>query len=155
MSLCNTSGPIGDDHRLYRLPGQFQQGQCVDWPCFINGRGGITSWGSNSNGQNGLTGSILSGVGMVFTFLDWYRSTDNGGTGIHTTLMEKCKGNSIISGYKQVWHYLIMVKYHWGYGGHGQSGDLLQIEVMQDVVVHTRSIFGYKYINSHIERYKN
>ena len=31
MSLCNTSGPIGDDHRLYRLPGQFQQGQCVDW----------------------------------------------------------------------------------------------------------------------------
>ena len=54
MSLCNTSGPIGDDHRLYRLPGQFQQGQCVDWACFINGRGGITSWGSNSNGQNGL-----------------------------------------------------------------------------------------------------
>ena len=126
MSLCNTSGPIGDDHRLYRLPGQFQQGQCVDWPCFINGRGGITSWGSNSNGQNGLNqGSILSGVGMVFPFLDWYRSTDNGGTGIHTTPDgEVPKAIQLLSGYETGMALFNNGEvYHWGYGGHGQSGD--------------------------------
>ena len=126
MSLCNTSGPIGDDHRLYRLPGQFQQGQCVNWPCFINGRGGITSWGSNSNGQNGLNqGSILSGVGMVFPFLDWYRSTDNGGTGIHTTPdgeVPKCI--QLLSGYETGMALFNNGEiYHWGYGGHGQNGD--------------------------------
>ena len=126
MSLCNTSGPIGDDHRLYRLPGQFQQGQCVDWPCFINGRGGITSWGSNSNGQNGLNqGSILSGVGMVFPFLDWYRSTDNGGTGIHTTPDgEVPKAIQLLSGYETGMALFNNGEvYHWGYGGHGQNGD--------------------------------
>ena len=126
MSLCNTSGPIGDDHRLYRLPGQFQQGQCVNWPCFINGRGGITSWGSNSNGQNGLNqGSILSGVGMVFPFLDWYRSTDNGGTGIHTTPDgEVPKAIQLLSGYETGMALFNNGEiYHWGYGGHGQNGD--------------------------------
>ena len=126
MSLCNTSGPIGDDHRLYRLPGQFQQGQCVNWPCFINGRGGITSWGSNSNGQNGMNqGNILSGVGMVFPFLDWYRSTDNGGTGIHTTPDgEVPKAIQLLSGYQTGMALFNNGEvYHWGYGGHGQSGD--------------------------------
>ena len=126
MSLCNTSGPIGDDHPLYRLPGQFQQGQCVDWPCFINGRGGITSWGSNSNGQNGLNqGSVLTGVGMTFPFNDWYRSTDNGGSGVHTTPDgEVPKAIQLLSGYETGMALFNNGEvYHWGYGGHGQSGD--------------------------------
>ncbi len=126
MALCNENGPIGDDHPLYRLPGQFQQAQCVDWPCFINGRGGITSWGSNSNGQNGQNqGSILTGVGMVFPFLDWYRSTDNGGSGIHTTPDgEVPKAIQLLSGYEVGMALFNNGEvYHWGYGGHGQNGD--------------------------------
>ena len=126
MALCNENGPIGDDHPLYRLPGQFQQAQCVNWPCFINGRGGITSWGSNSNGQNGQDqGSILTGVGMVFPFLDWYRSTDNGGSGIHTTPDgEVPKAIQLLSGYEVGMALFNNGEvYHWGYGGHGQNGD--------------------------------
>ena len=126
MSLCNTSGPIGDDNKYYRLPGQFQQAQCYNWPCFINGRGGITSWGSNSNGQNGINqGSVMMGVGMTFPFNDWYRSTDNGGSGIHTTPDgEPPKALQLISGYESGMALFNNGEiYHWGYGGHGQSGD--------------------------------
>ncbi len=126
MALCNENGPIGDDHPLYRLPGQFQQANCYNWPCFINGRGSITSWGSNSNGQNGLeTGSVMTGVGMVFPFLDWYRSTDNGGSGIHTTPDgEPPKAIQLLSGYEVGMALFNNGEiYHWGYGGHGQNGD--------------------------------
>ena len=126
MALCNENGPIGDDHPLYRLPGQFQQANCVNWPCFINGRGSITSWGSNSNGQNGLeSGSVMTGVGMVFPFLDWYRSTDNGGSGIHTTPDgEPPKAIQLLSGYEVGMALFNNGEiYHWGYGGHGQNGD--------------------------------
>ena len=126
MSLCNTNGPIGDDNKYYRLPGQFQQANCVNWPCFINGRGGITSWGSNSNGQNGINqGSVLMGVGMTFPFTDWYRSTDNGGSGVHTTPDgEPPKALQLISGYESGMALFNNGEiYHWGYGGHGQSGD--------------------------------
>ena len=126
MALSNEEGPIGDDNKYYRLPGQFQQSQCYNWPCFINGRGSITSWGSNSNGQNGLNqGSILTGVGMVFPFLDWYRSGDNGGSGIHTTPDgEVPKAIQLISGYESGMALFNNGEvYHWGYGGHGQSGD--------------------------------
>jgi len=126
MSLCNTSGPLGDDNKYYRLPGQFQQANCVNWPCFINGRGGITSWGSNSTGQAGLyIDGVLSGVGMTFPFLDWYRSSDNGGSGIHTTPdKETPKAIQLISGYECGMALFNNGEiYHWGYGGQGQSGD--------------------------------
>ena len=126
MSLCNTSGPIGDDNKYYRLPGQFQQANCYNWPCFINGRGSITSWGSNSTGQNGINqGSVLMGVGMTFPFNDWYRSGDNGGSGIHTTPDgEPPKALQLLSGYETGMALFNNGEiYHWGYGGHGQSGD--------------------------------
>ena len=38
---------------------------------------------------------------MVLPFLDWYRSTDNGGTGIHTTPDgEMLKAIQLLSGYQ-------------------------------------------------------
>ena len=61
----------------------------------------------------------------ILTFNDWYRSTDNGGSGVHTALDgEVRKGNSIASGYETGMALFNNGEVsRWGYGGHGQNGD--------------------------------
>ena len=49
---------------------------------------------------------------MTFPFTDWYRSTDNGGSGIHTTPDgEPPKAIQLISGYETGMALFTMAKY--------------------------------------------
>lgn len=124
VGLIN-QGPLGDDNRYYRLAGQNPHFQCVNHGIFIGGTGTVWSWGSNSTGQNGFNHDLATGNQMSFSFYDWYRSTDNGGTGVHTTPDgETPRVIQIEGGYSACMALMNNGEvYHWGYGGHGQSGD--------------------------------
>lgn len=124
MSLIN-NGPIGDDNKYYRLSGQRTSRHCINWPVFLGGTGNIWTWGSNSNGQNGFNHDFMTATQMSFNHYDWWRSTDNGGTGVHTTPDgEVPKVIQIEGGYQSGMCLMNSGEvYHWGYGGHGQSGD--------------------------------
>jgi alpha-tubulin suppressor-like RCC1 family protein len=124
MSLIN-NGPIGDDNKYYRLSGQRTSRHCVNWPVFLGGTGNIWTWGSNSTGQNGFNHSFMTATQMSFNHYDWWRSTDNGGTGVHTTPDgEVPKVIQIEGGYESGMCLMNSGEvYHWGYGGHGQNGD--------------------------------
>ena len=37
------------------------------------------------HGQNGMDQTFMTATQMSFSHYDWWRSTDNGGTGVHTT----------------------------------------------------------------------
>lgn len=125
IALANRDGVIGQNERWYRKYGHHNGKNVVDWPCFIDGSGNIKSWGSTSTGQNGVISAQRVATGMTFTFHDWYRSTDNGGTGIHTTpdgQVPKCI--QLEAGYSSGMALFNNGEvYHWGYGGHGQQGD--------------------------------
>ena len=58
-------------------------------------------------------------------FYDWWRSSDNGGTGIHTTPDGKPpRAIQMEHGYGYTMALFNNGEvYHWGYGGHGQTGD--------------------------------
>lgn len=120
-------GMVGGDEGPYdTLGGNTNSRSTVDWECFIDGTGNIKSWGSNSNGQNGLNFSNMgTATGMVFPFLDWYRSTDNGGSGVHSTPDgEMPKVVQLVAGYQRAMALFNNGEvYSWGYGGHGQNGD--------------------------------
>ena len=120
-------GMVGGDTGKYDLKGGNTNARTtVDWECFIDGTGGIKSWGSNSNGQNGLNlGNMGTASGLVFPFLDWYRSTDNGGSGVHSTPDgEMPKVVQLVAGYQRGMALFNNGEvYSWGYGGHGQNGN--------------------------------
>lgn len=124
MSLIN-NGPIGDDNKYYRLSGQRTSRHCVNWPVFLGGTGNIWTWGSSSTGQNGFNHDFMTATQMSFNHYDWWRSTDNGGTGVHTTPDgEVPKVIQIEGGYGTGMCLMNSGEvYHWGYGGHGQNGD--------------------------------
>ena len=124
MSLIN-NGPIGDDNKYYRLSGQRTSRHCVNWPVFLGGTGNIWTWGSSSNGQNAFNHDFMTGTQMSFNHYDWWRSTDNGGTGVHTTPDgEVPKVIQVEGGYQSGMCLMNSGEvYHWGYGGHGQNGD--------------------------------
>lgn len=125
ISLANRDGPIGEYKRAYRKYGHHNAKTVSDWPCFIDGAGGIKTWGSAVTGQNGVINAQRAATSMVFPFLDWYRSTDNGGSGIHSTpdgQVPKCI--QLEAGYECGMALFNNGEvYHWGYGGHGQNGD--------------------------------
>lgn len=125
--LSNWQGGIINDNNVYYQKGDnIARMQVVDLNSFIDGNGGIKSNGSNSNGQSGFNaGGIFVMSSVVFPFLDWYRSTSNGGTGVHSTPdndVPKCI--QIQHGYQSGLAVFNNGEiYHWGYGGHGQNGD--------------------------------
>ena len=124
VSLMN-NGPLGDDNKYYRLSGQRTSRHCVDWAAFHGGTGNVWSWGSSSTGQNGMDQTFMTATQMSFSHYDWWRSTDNGGTGVHTTPDgEVPKIIQIEGGYESGMALMNSGElYHWGYGGHGQTGD--------------------------------
>ena len=124
VSLIN-NGPLGDDNKYYRLSGQRTSRHCLDWPVFHGGTGNIWSWGTSSTGQNGMDQTFMTATGLSFSHYDWWRSTDNGGTGVHTTPDgEVPKIIQIEGGYESGMALMNSGElYHWGYGGHGQNGD--------------------------------
>ena len=124
VSLMN-NGPLGDDNKYFRLSGQRTSRHCVDWPAFHGGTGNVWSWGSASTGQNGFNQTFMTATQMSFSHYDWWRSTDNGGTGVHTTPDgEVPKIIQLEGGYESGMALMNSGElYHWGYGGHGQSGD--------------------------------
>ena len=124
VSLIN-NGPLGDDNKYYRLAGQRTSRHCVDWPVFHGGTGNIWFWGSASTGQNSSNQTFMTATQMQFNHYDWWASTDNGGTGVHTTPDgEVPKVIQLEGGYESGMALMNSGEvYHWGYGGHGQSGD--------------------------------
>ena len=76
---------LGDDNKYYRLSGQRTSRHCVDWATRYGGTGNMWSWGSSSTGGNGMDQTFMTATQMSFSHYDWWRSTDNGGTGVHTT----------------------------------------------------------------------
>ena len=119
-------GMVFDNNPYYQKGDNYARGQFVDWNAFIDGNGNVKSNGSNSNGQSGFNrGTMFILSSIPFAFLDWYRSTDNGGTGVHSTPDGKePKCIQLIGGYQTgVAVFNNGEIYHWGYGGHGQNGD--------------------------------
>lgn len=119
-------GIIGDNNKYYQKPGQCSRRTCVNSPQFINGAGNLTSWGSDSGGQNAVTrDGMQGGITLKFDFYDWWRSTDNGGTGVHSTPDGKIP--KVIQAEEGYQSGMVLMNsgevYHWGYSGHGQHGN--------------------------------
>jgi alpha-tubulin suppressor-like RCC1 family protein len=96
--------------------------QGVNVETFIDGIGGIRAWGNNHSGLN--YGNMGTATSLVFPFLDWYRSTDNGGAGVHTTPDGNMpKAVQVINCYNRGMALFNNGEvYSWGYAGHGQNG---------------------------------
>lgn len=125
--LPNFRGGMMNDNSLhYRLGDNYQMSQMVDHLSFIDGNGAAKHWGSNNgSGSPHNTGNIFVASSATFHHYDWWRSTDNGGTGVHTTPDGKIpKVIQIVQGYNTImWLMNSGECYHAGYGGNGQSGD--------------------------------
>jgi len=116
---------LGMDNPTRRLGNNYQKYEAHNFPTYLGGRGNIMVQGSSSTGQNAHNQTMMTMTNVNFPFLDWYRSTDHGGTGVHNT--PDGKAPKVIKyqvGYETG---LVLMNngevYHWGYGGHGQSGD--------------------------------
>lgn len=123
VSLWNR-GPVGDDNPYYRLPGQHTYRTCVNNGGFHNGVGNTWEWGSSGN-NNAYSHDFGTATQRVFPHYDWWRSTDNGGSGVHSTpdgeIPKIIQRESTYQGH--LWLMNSGEVYHGGYGGHGQNGD--------------------------------
>ena len=123
IALANRDGVIGEYNRYYRKYGHYAGRECVNYATFIDGSGGIKTWGAGSN--NGAVSDSGVATNMVFHFLDWYRSTDNGGTGVHSTpdnQIPKCI--QLETGYNSGMALFNNGElYHWGQGTEGEGGN--------------------------------
>lgn len=125
VQLAN-KGIIGDQNVYY------QKG----YPCqttgysnrYINAVGNVIYHGTStasSGGWNNGDYAADSKVIITFPFYDWYRSTSNGGSGVHSTPDNEPPRCIQI---EQGWSYGLALMnsgevFHWGYGGNGENGD--------------------------------
>jgi alpha-tubulin suppressor-like RCC1 family protein len=93
---------------------------------FITQNGAWRSWGTNNTQVmgNNLTYGPHSATTSFF-FNDWFRSTSNGGAGVHSTPDNKIPRVVQVEG---GWDFKLVLfnngeVYHLGYGGNGESGD--------------------------------
>ncbi len=125
LEIANHDKVIGSELLSRSKTGQFPGTYSVNWFGWINGRGGVMVIGSNSTSGNGTNQNHNTATNLAFPFLDWYRSTDHGGTGVHKTpdgQVPKCI--QLVQGYNTGMALFNNGEvYHWGYGGHGQNGD--------------------------------
>jgi len=123
ISLSNRDGVIGEFNRYYRKYGHYAGKNVINHMTYIDGSGGIKTMGSSSN--NGVVSDQNVMTNMTFPFLDWYRSTDNGGTGVHSTpdgQVPKCIQLEI--GYNAGMALFNNGElYHWGFGTNGENGN--------------------------------
>ena len=124
VSLANR-GPVFTDNKYERLGPERTFRGSLNVPGFIGGTGNAWLWGSNSTGGNAFNHDLMTGRQLTFHHYDWWRSTDNGGTGPHTTPDgEIPKIIQLELGYTCGMALMNSGElYHWGYGGHGQNGD--------------------------------
>lgn len=93
---------------------------------FISTNGQCVTWGGNSSGSLGFAGYTFHNHqnALTFNFLDWFRSTSNNGTGVHSTpdnqmpraiqWEKSSSGNCVLFNNGEV--------YAWGNGGLGENG---------------------------------
>ena len=100
---------------------------CYDRSGFITQNGQWRTWGySSSQSHPSYYGSVgPHSETFSFYFNDWFRSTSNGGAGVHATPDNKIpRVVQVESGYD--WWCILFNNgevYHGGYGGNGESGD--------------------------------
>jgi alpha-tubulin suppressor-like RCC1 family protein len=92
----------------------------------INYLGQAISFGADSSGSNGFGGGYTNHQNVLtFPFYDWFRSTSNGGVGLHSTpdnnmpriiqWERSSSGNTVLMNSGEV--------FAWGYGGNSDNGD--------------------------------
>lgn len=93
---------------------------------FISTNGQCVTWGGNASGSLGFAGFTYHNHqnALTFNFLDWFRSTSNNGTGLHSTpdnqmpraiqWEKSSSGNCVLFNNGEV--------YSWGFGGNGENG---------------------------------
>lgn len=94
---------------------------------YVSRNGQCITWGTGENSSLGVIDNSQSSAALTitFTYYDWWRSTSNGGTGVHSTpdnqvprviQWEKCYSrNLVLMNSGEV--------FSWGYGGNGENGD--------------------------------
>jgi YD repeat-containing protein len=94
---------------------------------YISNNGQCMTWGTGETSSLGMLDNTQCSavMNLTFTFYDWWRSTSNGGTGVHSTpdgqtprvlQWEKSyNGNTVLMNSGEV--------FAWGYGANGENGD--------------------------------
>ena len=94
---------------------------------YVSRNGNCITWGTGQSSSLGIADATQASNAnnITFTFYDWWRSTSNGGTGVHSTpdnlpprviQWEKSySGNTVLMNSGEV--------FRWGYGGNGENGD--------------------------------
>ena len=119
-------GRVGETESPYSKGNNKCQAGMYDRSGFITQNGQWRTWGLNTaNSQpNGLSVGPHSET-FSFYFNDWFRSTSNGGAGVHSTPDNKIpRVVQVETGYD--WWCILFNKgevYHGGTGGSGESGD--------------------------------
>lgn len=119
-------GIVGDTDPRYLKGTEKCHSRTYDRGGFITQDGQPRLWGLTSSESTGTGWTVgTNSLTIPFPHNDFFRSTSNGGTGVHSTpdnriprvVQWECGWD---------WNYVLMNSgeiYHWGYGGHGQNGD--------------------------------
>lgn len=125
MKFMN-DGIVGDTSVHYQKGTNHCQSKTYNRGGFITKDGQCRLWGLNTNESSGTGFTIgINSTTIPFHLSDFFRSTSNGGAGVHSTpdnLIPK------VVQWETGWDWnLILLNngevYHWGYGGNGESGD--------------------------------
>lgn len=120
-------GRVGETETPYLKGTNKCQFGSYDRSGFITQNGQWRTWGLNSNSSQPLQSGSVGPHSETFSFYfnDWFRSTSNGGAGVHSTPDNKIpRVVQVESGYD--WWCILFNNgevYHGGYGGTGESGD--------------------------------
>lgn len=94
---------------------------------FVSLDGQCVTWGTSDNGSLGLADNVNASSlhNISFNFYKWFRSTSNGGAGVHATPDNQIP--RVIQWEKSYDRNLVLFNngevHSWGYGGNGENGN--------------------------------
>lgn len=120
------AGIVGDQDPRYLKGTEKCASHTYNRGGFITQDGQCRIWGLNSADSTGTGWTVgTNSLTIPFPHNDFFRSTSNGGTGVHSTPDGRIpRVVQWDAGWD--WNMVLMNSgeiYHWGYGGHGQNGD--------------------------------